>query len=146
MTVLVTSAVVKNNEDKLLLVQEGKKDVEGLWNLPGGKLEGSETPEEGVKREVMEETGYLIEPTELVGVYLEESKISEENVVIFLYRSKITGKGEENPDTEHEILDKKFFEISQINNLELRSQNKIKMIKDAEDGKRLSNDRLVDSR
>jgi len=80
-TVLVTSAVVKNNEDKLLLVQEGKKDVEGLWNLPGGKLEGSETPEEGVKREVMEETGYLIEPTELVGVYLEESKISEENVV-----------------------------------------------------------------
>lgn len=35
----------------LLLKQEGKK-----WNIPGGTPEGSETPEETLRREVYEET------------------------------------------------------------------------------------------
>lgn len=45
---------------RVLLLRRSKKgDHEGEWGLPGGKLEGDETPERAAVREVKEETGYL---------------------------------------------------------------------------------------
>jgi len=42
--------------------------VSGDWGLPGGGLEGGESPVEGVHREVWEETGQRIELDELLAV------------------------------------------------------------------------------
>lgn len=39
-----------------------------LWTLPGGGLEPGEHPEDGARREVEEETGYLVELDGLLGV------------------------------------------------------------------------------
>lgn len=39
------------------------------WELPGGVLELDETPEQGVVREVLEETGIAVEPDRLTGIY-----------------------------------------------------------------------------
>jgi 8-oxo-dGTP diphosphatase len=39
------------------------------WELPGGVLELDETPEQGVVREVLEETGLTVGPDQLTGVY-----------------------------------------------------------------------------
>ncbi len=146
MTILATAAVVKNQNNELLLVQEGKEHIKGLWDFPGGKLEGNENPEEGVKREVLEETGYIIEPEDLTGIYLEESARTGEDVVVFLYSSKIVGEGEKNPDTEDEILDTQFYTIDLAKKLELRKQNRNKMLKDIEEEKVIPEDRLIDSR
>jgi len=41
----------------------------GWWGLPGGLIEIGETISQCVVREVLEETGLLVEPTRLVGVY-----------------------------------------------------------------------------
>lgn len=41
----------------------------GRWELPGGVLEIAETPEDGVCREVWEETGIHVEVDHLTGVY-----------------------------------------------------------------------------
>jgi 8-oxo-dGTP diphosphatase len=41
----------------------------GAWQLPGGILELDETLEDGLRREVLEETGILVEPDHLTGVY-----------------------------------------------------------------------------
>ncbi|MFD8646076.1 NUDIX domain-containing protein [Streptomyces zaomyceticus] len=41
----------------------------GTWELPGGILELTETPEAGVAREVREETGIRVEVEDLTGVY-----------------------------------------------------------------------------
>ncbi len=38
----------------------------GLWCLPGGYLDRDETTEEGIRREVFEETGYRVKPLHLV--------------------------------------------------------------------------------
>jgi len=41
----------------------------GRWALPGGAIEVGERADEAVVREVMEETGFLVEVVKLVGVY-----------------------------------------------------------------------------
>ena len=48
------SALIKNDEGKVLLVYHKKLDV---WLYPGGHIEANETPDEAVVREVKEETG-----------------------------------------------------------------------------------------
>jgi 8-oxo-dGTP diphosphatase len=54
--------------DRVLLVQRGQAPLKGEWSLPGGALELGETLEEGVRREVLEETGLVIEPVAVVEV------------------------------------------------------------------------------
>ncbi len=41
---------------------------EGTWTMPGGKLNFGETPEEGVKRELMEETGMTSKSLKLISI------------------------------------------------------------------------------
>ena len=146
MTILATAAAVRNQEEKLLLVQEGKEHVKGLWDFPGGKLEGDENLKDGVRREVLEETGYIVEPEELIGIYLEKSARTGENVVVFLYNSEIVGEGERNPDTEDEILDTQFYSLGDAKKLSLRKRNRNKMLRDVKDKKSISKERLIDSR
>ena len=50
----VTGLIVE--EDKILLVKQ-KVSSKRCWSLPGGRLEKGETLEEGVTREIKEETG-----------------------------------------------------------------------------------------
>jgi len=55
--------IIENNEGKLLLqLRDDKvKKFPNCWVLLGGALEGDETPEEAVKREIKEEIGIEIE-------------------------------------------------------------------------------------
>ncbi|WP_303049471.1 NUDIX domain-containing protein [Bacillus sp. Marseille-Q1617] len=47
--------------ERLLMVYQGKKDEEKLWSIPSGGLEPNESIGECCKREVWEETGYEVE-------------------------------------------------------------------------------------
>ncbi len=47
-------------ENKVLLVKRNQPPGEGLWAIPGGRLELGETMQEAAEREVMEETGVII--------------------------------------------------------------------------------------
>jgi ADP-ribose pyrophosphatase YjhB (NUDIX family) len=47
--------------DSILLVERAGEPLKGYWSLPGGLLETGETIEDGVRREVREETGLLVE-------------------------------------------------------------------------------------
>jgi 8-oxo-dGTP diphosphatase len=60
------SAAVLDEKDRVLLIQ--RRDS-GEWQTPGGILELDEDIHAGLRREVLEETGYTVEPERLTGVY-----------------------------------------------------------------------------
>ena len=54
-------AIVFDEAGRVLLVERGKPPSQGLWSVPGGKLEPHETLAQAVAREVREETGLIVE-------------------------------------------------------------------------------------
>src|SRR5215472_9340033 len=60
------AAVITDDHGRALLIQ--RRD-NGHWEPPGGLLELGETIEDGLRREVREETGLEIDPVALTGVY-----------------------------------------------------------------------------
>jgi len=59
-------AVVIDGSGRYLLVRRGRPPGQGLWSIPGGKVEPGESDEEATAREVLEETGLAVE----VGVFV----------------------------------------------------------------------------
>jgi 8-oxo-dGTP diphosphatase len=52
----VTCAIIRNEEDEVLIVQRGEESDHPLkWEFPGGKVSAGETPEECILREIKEE-------------------------------------------------------------------------------------------
>ena len=67
---LNVAAAVIVKENKILITQRAKEDSFPLkWEFPGGKLEEGETPEECLKREIIEELNLDIDIQDYLGSY-----------------------------------------------------------------------------
>src|SRR3984957_14823490 len=66
---LVGVGAVIIEEDRVLLVKRARPPLQDQWSIPGGVLEIGELMREAAVREAHEETGLIIEPGELLGVY-----------------------------------------------------------------------------
>jgi 8-oxo-dGTP diphosphatase len=53
---------------QVLLVRRGQEPLKGEWSLPGGALELGETLQQGVVREVLEETGLIVAPGGIIEI------------------------------------------------------------------------------
>lgn len=66
-TIEVVAAIIKR-ENKILATQRGAGEFKGGWEFPGGKIEQGETPQNALKREIMEELDIIIKVNELVDI------------------------------------------------------------------------------
>ncbi|MBX3162780.1 MAG: NUDIX hydrolase [Deltaproteobacteria bacterium] len=61
MPIVAVGAIVLDAAGKALLVERARAPGAGLWTVPGGKVETGETLVQAVVREVLEETGIVVE-------------------------------------------------------------------------------------
>ena len=64
-TIRVVAAVILS-EGKIFATQRGYGEFKGGWEFPGGKIEPGETPQEALKREILEELDTEISVGELI--------------------------------------------------------------------------------
>src|SRR5262245_14109960 len=56
------SALIEDSEGRLLLARRAVEPFVGRWDCPGGFLEEGEHPLDGLRRELLEETGLVAGP------------------------------------------------------------------------------------
>jgi len=79
-----TEAIIIRN-GKMLVMRRTRQPRKGYWDSPGGFMDGFETPEHGVIREVREETGLTFKPKRLIGVYVNDQyRYHDRNVPVIV--------------------------------------------------------------
>jgi ADP-ribose pyrophosphatase YjhB (NUDIX family) len=121
------SAIVRDSEGRILLVRNAD---DNLWTLPGGIVEPDESPKDATVREMQEETGLLVDPVRIFGVYGgPQFRVTYPNgdVVSFVstvFECKVVS-GAMAPDHE-ETLDVRYFAGVEVNSL--KTQDWVRMI------------------
>ncbi|MCJ7552345.1 MAG: NUDIX hydrolase [Ignavibacteriaceae bacterium] len=114
----VRAAVIKDN--KLLLVQEGTDE---RWAMPGGWADVGDIPSEVAIRETHEESGFVVKPIKVIGVF-DANRVEGELEffhafkIIFLCEL-ISGEAQ----TSSETLDVQFFSLDDLPPLSLYRTN-----------------------
>ena len=102
---------------KLLTVQMKRQDGTVYYNLPGGKQKPDELMDEALKREVLEETGLIVEPKSLLFI-LEDFK-EETHRIEFMFVCGVVGKDENKLDYDDDQIGTKWISIDNILHEEL---------------------------
>ena len=99
--------------DRVLLVQERS---DGKWTMPGGWADVNETPTQGVRREVLEESGYLVGEVELVAVIDRSAHPYTPHYPHHVYKMFFYGQqsGRTKSHENHETLDARFFGLEDL--------------------------------
>jgi 8-oxo-dGTP diphosphatase len=95
------SALCIDGAGRLLLARRAVEPERGKWDLPGGFLEEGEPPLEGLRRELREEAGVEVEPTDFVGVWIDHYGAGPESTgTLNLYWTARILDGEPQPDDD----------------------------------------------
>ena len=84
---LVVTTLPITDTGEIVLIRRGIEPGLGSWAQPGGFLEVDETVNQAAIRETFEETGLLVEPGEIVGLYTR----LEASVVTIAFEARVTG-------------------------------------------------------
>ena len=110
--IIASSCVIDNN--KILMVQENKSDIQGLWDLPGGKVKINEDIKQAAIRETLEETGYNID---LDNILLIQNYITNKGVLLIIYFYATLSDSRQVEYRKSEISNVKWFTLEEIKNI-----------------------------
>ena len=104
-------------EDEQILVVKQKLSASRNWSLPGGRLERGETLEQALKREIKEETGFIVEIGRLL--YICDVGTSSNTVLHITFSIERKGGVITLPTNEYDenpIHDVRFIPIKDLTN------------------------------
>jgi len=110
--IIASSCVIDNN--KILMVQENKSDIQGLWDLPGGKVKINEDIKQAAIRETLEETGYNID---LDNILLIQNYITNRGALLIIYFYATLSDSRQVEYRKSEISNVKWFALEEIKNI-----------------------------
>lgn len=116
-------------DNKILLIKKAKGPYEGKLDLPGGTIEFGETPSEALKRELLEETGIVINDYKLLMTdsvffdwqYKKDLTLKVHHVGIFYNIISFTEKIKSSVKLEGKNDDSLGAEFYEINKLEKKN-------------------------
>jgi len=79
-TPLIGIGAIIIEDSRVLLVKRAHPPLQAQWSIPGGVLEVGELVREAAIREAREETGLIVEPEALLGVYDRVLRNAEQRV------------------------------------------------------------------
>jgi 8-oxo-dGTP diphosphatase len=82
---VVATALIDSSERVLIAQRPEGKQLAGLWEFPGGKLQDGERPEEALARELAEELGVVVEPADLAPLTFASHAYEEFHLLMPLY-------------------------------------------------------------
>ncbi|WP_044747981.1 NUDIX hydrolase [Bacillus alveayuensis] len=105
--IVAVSAYVTNEKGEVLLVKTHWRS--DTWEIPGGQVEEGEPLDQAVCREVLEETGIVIRPIGITGVYYNETS----GVLAVVFKAEfVSGEITIQPE---EIKEAKFVQLNETN-------------------------------
>jgi ADP-ribose pyrophosphatase YjhB (NUDIX family) len=90
------SALVRDDQGRILLARRAVEPGAGLWDLLGGFMDEGEEPVQALRRELLEETGLEVEPGEFLGG-IPDRYGDDGNWTVNLYWAARLGAGEPHP-------------------------------------------------
>lgn len=102
--------IIKNSDDRFLLLQEKNGPSKGTWTFPGGRIDPGEDIQATAVREAKEETGLAINIIRLVASF--DSQEVGLPFQTHIFECVVAG-GALNPP-KHEILDARWFSKEEI--------------------------------
>ena len=83
---LVVAAALVDPEGRALLQQRSPgRQMEGLWEFPGGKVDAGERPEAALVRELQEELGISVAESSLAPAAFASAALGERHLILLLY-------------------------------------------------------------
>jgi 8-oxo-dGTP diphosphatase len=88
------TAIVACTDDsgRVLLVKQIGGPYAGAWLLPGGGVDEGESIEEGLRREMREETGLELDDITRVAIYEVDERTQDFKALVHLFRAKAQGQ------------------------------------------------------
>jgi ADP-ribose pyrophosphatase YjhB (NUDIX family) len=106
-------AVVVDEDGRVLLARRAFEPFKDYWDLPGGFLEEGEHPLDGLRRELLEETGLQVEPLEFLGVWMDRyGGDSTADATLNLYWTARATGGEPRPADD--VTELAWFEPAEL--------------------------------
>jgi mutator protein MutT len=111
------SAVIVDDEGRVMLSKRAIDPAAGKWDLPGGFVDEGEHPVECLHRELREEAGVGLKDTEFIGIFMDWYETGQGEVsTLNLYWSARIADG--TPEARDDVDELRFFAPEELGAVE----------------------------
>lgn len=106
-----------NRQNQVLLIKRNKPPSQGLWSVPGGKLEAGEGLTECCRREIREETGLDVNVLSLIAVV--ERRVENFHYVIVDFLVELRDECANTPSAASDVTEARWINLENLENYPL---------------------------